>query len=519
MKKNSRLFITLLAIVALIGSILAGCSNNSSEEAAKTDEPAKEGGSTDEPVELTMFVDATWYPFQEWTGEIPELITEATGVKPKITVATDSQQLALMVASGDLPDIVLSFNFQLMSDANLSLPYNEIFPKYAPDMKFDPIMEFVNTVEDGNYYAIRNDFSTEKEWKENPYAHMMVPGLAMRKDILEEIGNPEMKSLEDLNNVFETVKQQYPDMTPLILNPFWTRQFFDAQFGASGGFADQDGKLVHYLRQPSVKESMLYMNSLYLNGYVTSENFAYTNEGQTEEMVLAEKGFAYTWTYSGADRLNASAKQQGKDFSFVQLAEPLSPDAKVYSTGVGGLGMYVTKDNKNVEATVKFIEYLFSEEGWKLAQWGVEGKDWTWNEAGYPEFTYDVNDVEVLKEKGVYWWGVPTESGVGMALSSYKDGSETTRQGEHYSKIIEFNPAIGMITPGVDSPEAIIRNNIDEMVKTEITKVYLAESEEAAIQAYDELIEKAESIGMKDLEDWANSLYGDYKQKYEELTE
>ena len=36
-----------------------------------------------------------------------------------------------------------------------------------------------------------------------------------------------------------------------------------------------------------------------------SENFAYKNETETEQMVLAGKGFAYTWTYSAADRLNA----------------------------------------------------------------------------------------------------------------------------------------------------------------------------------------------------------------------
>ena len=79
---------------------------------------------------------------------------------------------------------------------------------------------------------------------------------------------------------------------------------------------------------------------------------------------------------------------------------------------------------------MKFLKYLYSEEGWRTGEWGVEGKDWTWNAAGYPEFNYDVQDLETLKKKGVYWWGVPTETGVGMALTSYKKGSETTRQGE-----------------------------------------------------------------------------------------
>ena len=89
---------------------------------------------------------------------------------------------------------------------------------------------------DGNFYALRNDFSTEAEWKANPHANMMVAGLAMRKDILDEIGNPVIKSLADLDKVFAAVKQKHPEMAPLILNPNWQRPYFDTQFGAQGGF-------------------------------------------------------------------------------------------------------------------------------------------------------------------------------------------------------------------------------------------------------------------------------------------
>lgn len=525
MNKRLKKMTLLVAAMLLLSTLLAACSgstNGGNTPLSSKPEGSSEGtkpagaGSADEPVELNVFVDASWYPFQSWSGEIPELITKATGVKPKITVATDDKQLALMVASGDLPDVVISFNFKLMSDANLSLPYNEIFPKYAPNVKFDPIKVLVNTVSDGNYYAIRNDFSPASEWEANPYAHMMIAGLAMRKDILAELGNPKITSLDDLDKLFAQVKEKHPEMTPLILNPNWQRPFFDLQFGAAGGFVDQDGKIEYYLRQPAVEKSMLYMNSLYRNGFVTSENFAYKNETETEQMMQAGKGFAYTWTYSGADRLNAGAKASG--FEFVNLAEPLSPDAKVISTGTGGLGVYVTKNNSNVEATVKLLEYLYSEEGWRTAEWGIEGTDWTWNEKGYPEFNYDVQDMEVLKKKGVYWWGVPTETGVGMALGSYKEGSETTRQGEAYSKVITYNPAIGMINPDTDSPEAIIRTNIDNMVKTEFTKVYLSKTPEEAKKAYDEMISKADKIGMPKLEEWASAQYGPLKEKYDQLT-
>ncbi|MBW5446460.1 hypothetical protein GE107_10345 [Cohnella sp. CFH 77786] len=533
MAKRLKGLMTAMVVLLLACSVLAACSKNdandsnataSSDNAASNTETASNtSGNTeagdqaacDKPVELSMFVDATWYPFQEWAGDIPEAITKATCVKPVVTVATDDKQLALMVASGNLPDLVVSFNFKLMSDAKLSLPYNEIFPKYAPDVKFDPVKEFVNTVSDGNYYAIRNDFSTEAEWKANPYAHMMTAGLAMRKDILDELGNPQIKSLDDLNKVFTEVKAKHPDMTPLILNPNWQRPYFDAQFGAQGGFVDKDGKLMYYLRTPEVEKSMLYMNSLYRNGFITSENYAYKNESETEQMMLNGKGFAYTWTYSGADRMNADAK--GK-YKFVQLAEPLSPEASIVSTGTGGLGVYVTKNNKDVEASVRLLKYMFTDAGWKLGEWGFEGKDWTWNDAGYPEFNYDPNDLEYIKKRGIYWWGVPWETGVGMALGTYKKGSETTRQGEQYDKIITFNPAIGMVNPDTDSPESIIRTNIDNMVRTEVTKVYLAKSEEEAKKAYDEMVKKAEKIGIDKLDAWATSQYGPYKEKYDSLT-
>ena len=57
---------------------------------------------------------------------------------------------------------------------------------------------------------------------------------------------------------------------------------------------------------------------------------------------------------------------------------------------------------------------------------------------------------------------------------------------------MKFNPAIGMINPDTDSPEQIIRANIDNMVKTEVTKVYLAPiGGRKPNKAYDEHAQKS----------------------------
>ena len=60
----------------------------------------------EEPVTLTMFVDETWWPYEKWEGAIPEQFNLNANVRIEVTRAADANQLPLMVASGEMPDIV-----------------------------------------------------------------------------------------------------------------------------------------------------------------------------------------------------------------------------------------------------------------------------------------------------------------------------------------------------------------------------------------------------------------------------
>ena len=75
-----------------------------------------------------------------------------------------------------------------------------------------------------------------------------------------------------------------------------------------------------------------------------------------------------------------------------------------------------------------------------------------------------------------------------------------------------------MINPDTDSPEQIIRANIDNMVKTEVTKVYLAQEKRKRKKLMMSMLKKAEKIGIAKLEEWATSQYGPLKGKYDSLT-
>jgi putative aldouronate transport system substrate-binding protein len=129
-------------------------------------------GMPEDAVEMELFVNHPWWPLKDWSGSVAEEITRQTGVKLKVTVAADANQLQLMIASGDLPEMIFTDSTLLkrLSDNNLCYSWNELIEQYAPDFAIDPIRKALYAGEDGKFYTVLNNFSTEAEWNAAKYA-------------------------------------------------------------------------------------------------------------------------------------------------------------------------------------------------------------------------------------------------------------------------------------------------------------------------------------------------------------
>ena len=75
---------------------------------------------------LTLFVDETWWPYDTWEGAIPEEFARRVGVNIEVTRAADGNQLALMVSSGDMPDLICSYRYQYLADENVCYALDEL---------------------------------------------------------------------------------------------------------------------------------------------------------------------------------------------------------------------------------------------------------------------------------------------------------------------------------------------------------------------------------------------------------
>lgn len=527
-RKKGKSALSLSLTVILAASMLSACGGNNNDGKGNASASASPSGTTSaapsksgEVKELSLFIDASWYPVKEWKGPVAEKITEKTGIKLNVTVATDDKQLPLMIASGDLPDLVFTYaNIDRMSDSKLSYPWNELIAKYAPDFKIDKTRIAIHTMDDGNFYTVRNSFATQEEMAQNKYAVGSDgnPGIAVREDILKELGNPPVDTIDNFVKALGMVKDKYPDMIPMIMDKDWIEQYFLQQFGVEGlldGWYERDGKVDYAIRQPEMLDFFKFMNRLYREGYILAENFAYTNDQIDDQYATSGKAFAHSHTVSVADTDNIKVKNAGQPYTFKMLPSAISDKTKAVSSGLGFAGTFITKNNKDPEASIKFLQFLASDEGKKLTMFGVEGEHWTWNEEGHPDLKYDPADADFVNGNGIKWWYLYND-GIMEGMLSYVPGAQKTQALMERKAFTVYKPELGLIQLQPDSDEKTLKTKIDEMIKNEKVRIYLAKSEQEAVANYESMLKNAEKIGLDRLVDWANQTYQKKKDLFKQ---
>lgn len=531
---------TALLLAGVMTFSLAGCGgqNTSGDSSGDTASASSEAAGTEAVEEspaasdtaaadsgevptLTMFIDETWWPYDTWEGAIPGEFENRLGVNIEVIRAADNNQLSLMVASGDMPDIICSYRYQYLADSQVCYPLNELQEQYPEvDFEVDPVYQFVNQAADGNFYTIGCGFSPSYEYDEWPEILTEGSGFMYRQDIADELGL-EFNTLEDLDAAFEAVHQAYPDMITLSFNSSHKFNWLLQQMGLKGNsyYEAEDGTLQWWLRQDGLLDYYKKVNEWYRKGYLTAENFAYQSEDDTKEICVGGQVFANFGYDNHADNYNTAIAANGDDFSFSLVTNELGENATAFdTTSGGGRGLYITRSCQNVEAAYRTLAYAYSDEGMKLLLWGIEGEDYTLNDEGYPTFNYDFQgDNSVLQPRGLKYWGWISHNGIVTSIAEATSESQTAEDRKNLTAHVNRNPVIGMIRFEVDSDEANIDAKLSEMVSNQQTNIFMAESEEACEEAFNTMIEQAEQIGMSTLEEYGNASYPELKAQYDEL--
>lgn len=475
-------------------------------------------GSTD-PVTFTIWVDMPWFWYDHYDEkEVPDRLTEISGVTLNMTRAVDATQLPIMIASGDLPDFVYTDNGNSvvgLSDPNVCWPMNELAARYGVDIHASDVDISNNTVADGNYYTIKNIFIPQERFSNAEV--LSGPGtssVAYRLDIWEAIGKPEFKTLGDLEKALIDAKAKYPNIIPFLNDGGvlgYAKNFFMRQLGIpSTNFQyDSRGNVIHIISNPDLVKYFELMNRYYRQGLISLEAQTYNYERFTD---TRNSGNTFmTNRSSGEAGLSNNAQiNTGGQLRYRLIDHNLGNDSVVFDTGVGWAGLFITKNNKDPRRAIEYFAWHRLPETRKLTAWGIQGRHWDYNEKGQTitmgwvsealanggsKYDYGIG-AWIFGDQGDEnaWidYGVTTQDAVD-AYALRKEVAMTTR----------VHPELYFAEP-TEGDMRIIYTRINDMFTTAANEIIFSNSEAQMRTAYNRMLQQARDLGIAQLEKWSN---------------
>ena len=430
----------VIAGVALCSMLVLGACGNSSDEGTGEKKEVAINHDSQFPIikegeELTLNIMAPGVGLAEWE-DMPTLqdYQEKTGIKLTYTTppsADFSTKLNLAFASGDLPDIVYGAGSQALTASmeidygsqGILLPLEEyITPEIMPNLyaltQEDPSILKSITTPDGHIYSLpmisRNATSI---WWQCP---MWYNGTW-----LDNLGVSELpKTTDELQELLTRFKNEDPNgngqadeipLTDVDMNS--TRVWLMAAFGLRTRGIQVDDDVVSYTpTSENYKAFLEYMNTLYDEGLLDKEVYGQSDEqkkakGENNQLGLFADYFSFFTT-------GRSEEEAMNDPMFQPVTSEWAPEAKIPGSPRISRGTFaLTNVNPSPEASMRWVDYFYSEEGSKYIEQGPEGFLWEYQ-----------------------------ENADGEKVRVYADGIDTNNTEDERGKI---TPAYGLTTPNL----------------------------------------------------------------------
>ncbi|MBB6634547.1 ABC transporter substrate-binding protein [Cohnella thailandensis] len=417
MKGNSMKSVSLLTLTGVL--LLSGCSGNNDNSSGQTEsvsESADAGGVADTaPVTFSFFGADTSPNWNNMQDDVGKAITEKTGVtiNAEFDVASGGGQskISLMAASGQYPDLIAAKGeLGKLIDAGAILDLTDLIDKYAPNIKAlmkDNMNRMKYSVDDPAIYSIPTNVGVGNEYFDS------TGGFEVQLRVLKELGYPQIKTVQDFENVLKDYAAKYPatdgqPTIPLLLNgDGWKRMITITDPASNATGAGGDGEYyvdpstytaqLHYKR-PEEREYFKWLNHMFNEGLLDKDTFVQKDD-QYQAKIASGRVLGLIspeWEYGNAENALKSAGQHDKTYGHfpVTLSDQFQSH-ELQPFGVDGYGISITTACKDPVRAIKFLDWMASEEGQILNNWGVEGKQYTVDSAGKRVIPDDVLNAKV----------------------------------------------------------------------------------------------------------------------------
>jgi len=448
-----------------------------------------------------------------------------------------------IMASGDIPDLVDAQAVDNPTVINrygmqgLFLPLNDLIKQYAPNMVkvFNNPLEGeilpypINvwgdlTARDGKIYCLPFLGAT----------NAIGPVWAIRTDWLKKLNLKVPQTPDELYTVLKAFKERDPngngkaDEIPLAsaqgskVNTILPLiNMFDAHMDL---YVDQADKKIKYGPvEPAFRDGLAFLNKLYSEGLIESDYISATRDQWFSRSGGNQIGVQFVWPASGLGASNYELAKMDPSYRFEPMLPIKSPSGKQYkdTKTTGSVMQYRTSIGAKTKYKVeimKYLDYLFSPEGQKLIDWGIEGE--TYNMVnGSPVFT----DYVLKNPDGIDPETVQVQYGIrcdhlipglnrwAASMQALKDSAPDTIQAwKTYQQpgYVEAPMPILPLTEEESTRAAAIIADINTYKDPMIDKFIMGQE---SLSRFDEFSANVKKAGLDELLKLMNSAYDVYK--------
>ncbi len=371
------------------------------------EEPEEPEAPAIEPISYPLFDDLHKYTI--WLGTAPDLndvvknmdefvifrelekITNVGWDSTMVSFMAESEQFQLMVAGGDYTDVICkaidnytgTVDQAIEEDFLIDLtPYIDMMPELSGWFEKYPELRKELESEQGaiggfpKFYAEPSDISA---------------GGMIRKDWLDDLGIAEPKSYDDLYNILTAFRDEKGAETPLaIAISTGLQSELLTGYNINAGFYQVDGEVRFGAIQPEFKEYLTMMNQWFSEGLI-NDMFLSNPYQSLVDVSPITTGKVGVWYGTAAQRMgNIIDSSEDPNIRLTGVTTVTKDGSQAHVGESGALldnPMWsITTVCEEPEVIAQYVDYVYSEAGILLANYGVEGETFEYVD-GVPRLT------------------------------------------------------------------------------------------------------------------------------------
>ncbi|TMV48148.1 extracellular solute-binding protein [Paenibacillus mesophilus] len=423
MAAKKRLYPVALSVLLPAIAVMSACSSSNGTQKSTDGGAASDKGR--EPRTITvMRSDSSIQPVLKDSPALKQILAK-TNFKVNMEGVPSSDYEAkkkTLIATNNIPDVIHVTRTDITTYASTGIFLNltPYLDKYAPNLKKrlegDPEANKLKI--DGNFYGF--PIMANKAVAANVGNFPMI-----RADILQELNLKAPTTFEELYEVLKAVKKAYPDSYPWTMRSGsqYNLRFLAYAFGSGFSiyYEPKQDKFIYGPTRPEFKEVITYLAKLYKEKLL-DPNFTNLTAQQWQQNLSSGKSLFFYDNYTFAVNFNAALQQVNPKAKFDML--PIFKDAagnkRNYMDNPSSFNSYaISSKVKNPEEIVKMFDWMYSDEGADITNFGVPGEHFT---RSGDKVTISKGLIDQFKDKQDPYRAMQSFLGTGLlAFSTFTD--------------------------------------------------------------------------------------------------